>query len=968
MKFIFGLLISILAYVNVFGQNTLGLPQIINYSNTDFKAGAQTWDIKQDKNGIMYFANSEGLLTFDGNHWKLYSLPNKTVVRSILVSNDSKIYVGGQNEIGYFFPNENGTLRYTSLKTLIPKPYSEFADIWDIETSGESVFFRATDRIFELQNKIVHIYPAQSEWRFLENVAGRLIVQHKEKGLLQYSKNGWYPLGGAHPFDKLLVSGIIPLGKDSLLISTLKNGMFLWTGNKYQPYVTQADAELKESQTYYLAAINDNEFAAGTTSHGCIILNKKGEIVQEINHVEGLQNNNILCLFLDKNNNLWAGLNNGISFIAYNSAIKYIWPNKTNGLAVFATLIYNNSLYAATSDGMHQVPLQMNNADLSFSKGNFTQIKGSSGQVWNVNTVNGRLLMGYNDGAFEIINNEAIPITRGTGAWLFAPTSAVYPAERILAGTYIGLEMLGFNNGKFSDLGKIEGVSESFRFLAIDNLNQIWASHPYRGVYRLQLSADEKTYASKLLTAEQGLPSSLGNYVFKIKNRVVFATEKGVYEFDRATQRFKKSEFLEPVFGDTEVRYLKEDNAGNIWFCSNKKAGVVTFNKENNNKHTITWFPELNGQISSGFENIYPYNNQNIFIGSEFGIIHLNFEKYLNIKSQLTVLLSEVKAIGASDTLIFGGHFKEKDGVFQKQDKSEVLVLDNTYNSFHFEYSSPNYGMQKNIEYSYQLQGYDANWSDWTQKTEKDYTNLPAGEYSFHIKARDNLGHESTPVLYSVIVKPAWYNSTLAKMVYLLLAAALLYLFYLIQQRKLRRQRLKFEEEQRRLKELHQLKIEKNEKEIIKLQNEKLANEVKFKNRELADATLHLVERTDALNKVKDQLQRLYKKTENNHDVKKTLQLVNDIEKNHANWEQFAVHFDEVNNDFLKNLKKKFPLLSKTDLKVCAYLQLNLSTKEIAQMMNISVRGVEIARYRLRKKLNVNKEQNLNDFLNDITS
>ena len=74
-------------------------------------------------------------------------------------------------------------------------------------------------------------------------------------------------------------------------------------------------------------------------------------------------------------------------------------------------------------------------------------------------------------------------------------------------------------------------------------------------------------------------------------------------------------------------------------------------------------------------------------------------------------------------------------------------------------------------------------------------------------------------------------------------------------------QQIKFEQEQKRLKDLHQLAVEKNEKEIIKLQNEKLANEVKFKNKELAGATLHLVERTDALSKVKEELQTLYKKT-----------------------------------------------------------------------------------------------------------
>jgi DNA-binding NarL/FixJ family response regulator len=162
------------------------------------------------------------------------------------------------------------------------------------------------------------------------------------------------------------------------------------------------------------------------------------------------------------------------------------------------------------------------------------------------------------------------------------------------------------------------------------------------------------------------------------------------------------------------------------------------------------------------------------------------------------------------------------------------------------------------------------------------------------------------------------------------------------------------------------LEVEKNEKEIIQLQNEKLINEMVYKNKELVDVSMHLVERSDALMKVKDELQQLHKKTGGNHDVKRAIQLVNGIEKNNSSWEQFAAHFDEINDDFIKKLKTRFPNLTSTDLKVCTYLQLKLATKEIAQLMNITVRGVEISRYRLRKKLDLPKGQTLNDFLNAI--
>ena len=401
---------------------------------------------------------------------------------------------------------------------------------------------------------------------------------------------------------------------------------------------------------------------------------------------------------------------------------------------------------------------------------------------------------------------------------------------------------------------------------------------------------------------------------------------------------------------------MNEDAEGNIWFCSGKKLGVVRYSGGQTDKNpTIIYFPELTGQILSGFESIYPYDSENVFISSENGIIHLNLKNYVSAKKNLNILLGTVKVMDNNDSAVFGG--------YRLQGNSENM---HRYHSFHFEFNSPNYGFQNNIEYSYQLKGYDNGWSPWTPRTEKDYTNLPDGEYAFFVKARDNLGNESTRVMYSFIIEHPFYKTAWAYLIYCFVFLLIIYGLKKWQVRSLDIQRRKYEQRQQQIIALHNLEIEKNEKEIIKLQNEKLANEVTLKKRELADASMHLVEREDALARVKEELQKLYKKTDNSHDVKTALQLLNGIEKNKANWEQFASHFNEISNDSLKKLKSRFPGLTNSDLKVCAYLQLNLSSKEIAQLMNISVRGVEMSRYRIRKKIQVPQEQSLNDFLNSI--
>ncbi|HEV7620877.1 MAG TPA: triple tyrosine motif-containing protein, partial [Flavisolibacter sp.] len=291
-------------------------------------------------------------------------------------------------------------------------------------------------------------------------------------------------------------------------------------------------------------------------------------------------------------------------------------------------------------------------------------------------------------------------------------------------------------------------------------------------------------------------------------------------------------------------------------------------------------------------------------------------------------------------------------------------------NSLHFEYSSPSYGIQSNIEYSYMLKGFDQNWSDWSKKTEKDYTNLPPGTFTFQIKAKSNLGNESNIDYYTFTVLPPWYKTTTAYIIYVLLFLLFIYLLYRGQKIILQKQKNKYEQEQRRLQYLHQLELEKSEKEIIALKNEKLQAEIEGKNSELASVAMHLVQKGELLLKIKEELIRIRKMdTEMTSDeFKKLIRILKEEDKIDEEWDQFAAHFDNIHHDFIKALKENFPALTPHELKLCAYLIMNLSTKEIAQLMNITVRGVEVSRYRLRKKLQISTETNLFDFLLEFSA
>ncbi len=963
-----GLLVFFLSFLTAysFSQNTIGVPNIINYPTDAYNAGTQNWDIVQDENDYIYFANNEGLLRFNGTSWKLYQLPNRSIVRSIVIGKDKKIYAGGQNEIGYFSPDNNGRLAFTSLKKLLsPNDYS-FSDVWDVVSFSNDIFFKAKDKIFQYNHKTIKIYNTSAEWRFLGLHNNQLIAEDSKAGLLQFSDGKWIPFLKENILPPgYLITSVIPFGKDSSLITTLKEGAYILNNNKVSKFQFAGTNPLGNDLVLSAIPLTKDWFAIGTNLKGSYIVNKKGEIIQNLSRKEGLQNNNVVSMFLDKRNNLWLGLDNGIDFVGYDNAIKHIYPEKLNEGVGYTSIIYKKQLYIGTSNGLYQVPIAEIN-DQSFINKPFTLVPNTVGSVWNLSVVNDNLLMAHHEGAFLIKNGAALPINTQTGYWNFLPFNKD-SSSFIFAGNYNGIDLLTLKNNTFTSSGTLPDINASPRSVAIDNNNTIWAGTSFRGVYKIQTTGGKISHY-KLYTDKNGLPSLLRNRVFKVKNKIVVATQRGVYEYDSSKDVFEKSPYFKSFFDEKDIRYLKEDSLGNIWFIEGKNLGLLSFSGL---KPQTIYFPELNGKLvsgNSGFEYIYPYDRYNIFVGSEKGFFHINLFDYLKNNNAVSIKITDVKSIGLRDSLLFEGYYANQNEVL-KQLNGMIPKMNSNWSSFHFEYSSPSYGHQSNIEYSYLLKGFDDKWSPWSKKSEKDYTNLPAGTFTFQIKARNNLANESTVYSYSFTILPPWYKTKIASGIYILLLLALFYLLFLWQKKILFQQQQKHEAEQKRFQYLHQLELENSEKEIVKLKNEKLKAEIEGKNSELASVAMRLVHKGEILSKIKDELVRI-RKTSNaenvSEDFKKLIRALKEEDKMDEEWEQFAAHFNNLHGDFLKAMKEAFPNLTPNELKLCTYLYMNLSTKEIAQLMNISVRGVEISRYRLRKKLQISTETNLYEFLMDF--
>jgi ligand-binding sensor domain-containing protein/DNA-binding CsgD family transcriptional regulator len=969
-KLLIAILICQLAAGPVLCQSTIGLPAIRNYRNTDYHAANETWDIGQDKRGLLYFANNDGLLTFDGTYWKLYPLPNKAAIKSLAIDTAGRIYVGGQDEVGYFFPDRNGILKYHSFKDKLPKIAQQFADIWNIVLAGNEVYFRTIETIFQWKEGQIRTFDAPGGWQFMTRIDSQLLAEDKTKGLFVFRDGQWQGICPAAA--TLHVTGILEYKKDSLLVTTLKSGLYLLTPSGLVRKPTPADPLLMNDLINGARKIGDDRYAIGTATGGVLILDGDGRLIQRLSSGEGLQNNNIRSLLSDQDANLWLGLDNGIAFIHYNTSVRQIRAVKDNQLVSNAVKVFDQKLYIGTSNGLYSIPLDATIPDISSLKGAFTEVANTKGQVWSLEEINHELLMGHQDGGFVIRENKAESILTRQGVWDFkavrgggasaAAGGGADGVQEIIAGTYTGLQRIENENGSLKEAGKLNELYESLPVIAVDGQGVVWASHPYRGVFRNPMATGAAGAPYKHYGLMEGLPSLLNNAVQFLQGKIVVATEKGVYEYDATSDRFVPSALFRPILHDNSVEYLTEDKERNVWFVSNQRVGVIDFgHRYGGNHYSVIYFPELTGQTVQGSAYIYPYNRENIFIGSNNGVFHLNFARYINSSNKITVLLGTVKAIAEKDSLIFGGY---------TACSRSPIRLPNHWNSFHFEYSSPSYALQTNVEFSYQLAGFDKEWSAWSPRAEKDYTNIPYGKYTFFVRARDNLGNVSDRVAFTFIVNPAWYQTVWAWLLYALLAIALLYAVRKQQQKRLALHQKKHQEEQERLHYLHSLELDRKEKGLIALQNAKLEGELQFKNKELATVTMYLVERGGLLSNMKEELLGVIKKLglpNLAYELRGVFKMITDTEKSNEDWDRFALYFDQVHNNFLTILKTKFPQLSPTDLKLCAYLRLNLSSKEIAQILNISLKGVEVSRYRIRKKLNLSTETNLYDFLIEVT-
>jgi len=938
-----------------------GLPFVNHYFRGEYQAGTQNWSITQDSDGLMYFGNNNGVLKYDGTKWYLYRLPNNSKVRSVNWI-DNKLYAGGYDEFGFFSADEMGFISYTSLTDQLRDKDRIFDEIWRIFQTKYGIVFQSFLRIFILKDDEITVLSPESRFGFSYYSNDNLFIIDRDIGLSILTSDGPDQIYSDPRFFKdNEIAFIIGTGLNDYLVGTTNNGIYQFSGAELSPWIVKINQRFKKEQIYTGLKINNEQIAVGTTQNGVYIIDLKGEIIQHLNRAKGIQNNTVLSMYQDNYENLWLGLDNGIDAIEISSpitAINYSYGIETS----YASMVYNQILYIGTNQGLFAKPVSEIENRFAIDK-EFQLVNGVVGQVWTLGEFNGKLICGNNLGTFIVDGYDSYQISDRMGGWAYIKVPG--REDKLIGGTYTGLQLFNYSTGSREwreEVQLLKGFDESCRELIFDDHNNLWITHEYKGIFKLQLSDDLLSVDSvRLYNQTRGLPG-LPYSISWLNGEFILVASNGLYSYDNKLDTFLlHDEYNVILNSESGLTKVIEDALGDIWFFTHENMGVLRKQEDGTYTKITTPFNRIQNQyLGSTFENVYVYDRDNVFIGGERGLLHYNPNKQKDFDPEFNVFIGEVTLKGRlSDSIIV-----------DNAAESNSYEISYRFNSLSFRYFCPYFEAPGHISYSYKLAGFDEIWSPWESRNIKEYTNLREGDYEFIFKAKNVYNNISETSSFKISIAPPAYRTKLAYALYagvIMLIATLIIAFFrrrINHTRNMEKAKHKMELQAKEEFYLEGAKL--SEQEIERLKSEKFLIEMRHKDMELANSTMYLVQKNKFLNKIKNEIQDLIGKltTESNkYALRQLVQRIDRDIKSKQHWKVFDQYFDEVHEDFIARLKEKNPDLTPKELRLCAYLKMNISTKEIAPLMNISVRGVEISRYRLRKKLNLDKGTNLTEYI-----
>jgi K+-sensing histidine kinase KdpD/CheY-like chemotaxis protein len=787
--FIF-LLLSILV-LSAFAQSNpeVGLPFITNYDPKEYQAGQSNWAIIKDDRGVMYFGNDNGILEFDGASWRLILFPNQSTGRSLCKGPDGTIYAGGVGDFGYLKANEQGQMHFVSLLPEVPEQYKQFADVWSTYGSQEGIYFRTDKYIFRWNGKQMKVWEATNRFHMGFIVNGIHYLRQWGIGLMKMENDSLVLVPGGQRFASERIYVMLPFDKKQILVGTRTQGLFLYDGQTFKPFKTGADVFLAQNQLYLPGAIlPDSTIALGTFSGGMAVIDHEGHLLYILDKSKGLLDNAVDYIYPDPSGDgVWLALYKGISYLEIPSPLSVYGPVSGLEFPIYDIVRHKGILYVATNIGTFW---------LDKAVGKFKLISGTADQCWDLLSLDDGVYLAQLNAGLVRINGDQVTVVRPSVNYDFRANSIYnwrHNPDFLFVGLDDGIGVLKRVNNRWQDVVKIPANTTVFNTCEDDNGN-LWLGSVNSGSVRIQFDLDTqdditavKSARIEYLGTQYGLPSGVV-YPFRVNKKIYFATFGGLYTFDGQTNRFEQDSTFSSVGFNriTQQYFMTEDSRGRVWMNFGAESAVATPQKDGTYSFEKTPFLRFSGDPMFA---IYPEKNGIVWFGGGEELIRYDSSVKKNYAVDYSALIRRV--VVGEDSLIYGGAFIEKMG---SKGSRKSTTLDYAHNSLRFQFAAPTYDNPRAIQYQSMLVGFDQRWSPWSKDNKRDYTNLPAGTYKFHVHAKNIYEHISSEALYEFKILFPWYSTWWAYFLYVLFGAGVVFAVVRLRTRKLEIHRRELEQ------------------------------------------------------------------------------------------------------------------------------------------------------------------------------
>ncbi len=868
------LILSCLFFTSTAQKNQYGQHFIQNYNQEDYNSSPQNYSVVQDNRGVLYFGNQGEIIEYDGNTWKHIPITNKSFVQSLAVDKQGTVYAGALGEFGYLKPDKKGKLEYVSLSSDID---SSFQYVYNIFTEGDYVYFSSYKYIFKFKNDslvdIIYADIAENHfWDFF--IDGKYYLSNYVEGLMRLKEGEIVTAKGGDFYKNNDILLILPYAENQYLIGvqdkSYDNKFYIYdfengtskSINQLGQNFRKLNNFIKEKRLYGGLRLQDGNYLFNTITNGVIIVDKEtGKIKYHYTDKNGLLDNTVIDAYESRRGNIWLGLNTGISSIEYNSPFNRF--GKESGLkSIKLDLIkFKERIFVSTNVQIYE--------QLFDEKGfpHFEQIEGlRQGRKFllyeDPNTHEKRLLLATHLGIFDITNpDKKFNIYSETTERVFKGNQIIqskYYPGKIYVGATSGLVCFKYKGNSWQYMGEDKNIEEDIQFLIEDSDSVLWAATEINGLLKINLNTKDKGESEGLLKklestiydTSKGLPANDNNKIFQIDGRNYFATEEGFYKYDKNRDIFiKDTALFEGHYNDVEVLLIKKDNKNSFWVIYKEEDEHQRIDKVLLKGDSVQFvqrpFKRL-GESTSYF-NLYDEEGDMTWIVTGKDIYSYDNSFIKNYDQDYHALIRSVSL--AYDSVLFKGAYYEDTIDYKvsiQQPDYLNYELDYRHNNIFFTYTAPFFEGQENVQYSYQLKGYDEGWSNWSSKSDKEYTNLDAGRYTFFVKARNIYGIESKPATFTFSVLPPWYQTIWAYLGYVIVAVSLVILIVKWYTRRLEQEKVRLEKiVQERTKEVVAQKnqIEQQRDEIVK-KNQDITDSIEYASK-IQNAVLPKSEFTD---------------------------------------------------------------------------------------------------------------------------